>query len=156
MRSSSFYVNCDAFSAAADASRRGVDTFLDDETLKTRLKALHQLDNAPDEALIRDTKNNEFPSRAAQVIAEAPFQLLKMASVDHAAKWCAEDPQCTGLCYNADTGWVHVYHGQMQRGYTKLKDGTKGSVCLALNGFGPPGTGMREEMRPCFQSLEAL
>lgn len=32
MRSSSFYVNCDAFSAAADASRRGVDTFLDDET----------------------------------------------------------------------------------------------------------------------------
>ena len=27
-------------------------------------------------------------------------------------------------------------------------------VCLALKGFGPPGNGMRDEMRPCFQSLE--
>lgn len=36
----------------------------------------------------------------------------------------------------------------------KLLEVSDSQVCLALKGFGPPGNGMREEMRPCFQSVE--
>lgn len=134
---SSFYVDCDGFSVAADAPHRGIEMFLESEQLKSRLQVLHQLDNRSDE-----------------VIAETPFQLLKMIDIDHAAKWCAEDPRCTGLCFNEETGWARFYHTALQKGFAKLDDGTNASVCLALKGFGPPGTGMKREMRPCFRSLE--
>ena len=110
---------------------------LEDQMLKSRLQVLHQVDNLSNE-----------------VFAESPFQQIKMVDLDHAAKWCAEDPQCTGLCFNEETGWARMYHGPLQKGFVKLDDGTKSSVCLTLKGFGPPGTGMKGAMRPCFRSLE--
>ncbi|CAJ1452449.1 unnamed protein product [Effrenium voratum] len=134
-----FYVNCDAYSTAADAPKRGIQLFLEDEGLKTRLRVMRQLDNTPD-----------------AILDEQPNQTLKMVDIDHAAKYCAEDPQCTGLCFSSEEGWTHYYHTELRNGYKKDASGTKGWECLSLKGFGPPGTGLREEMRPCFKALEEV
>mmetsp|Transcript_40560 Transcript_40560/g.94176 ORF Transcript_40560/g.94176 Transcript_40560/m.94176 type:complete len:203 (+) Transcript_40560:126-734(+) len=104
---------------------------------KTRLSLLRQLDNPPD-----------------KVAAAKPYQSLRIVDLNHAAKWCADDPKCTGVCFSSETGWARFYHSPIQQ-YTR-GDGTQGWVCLSLKGIGPPGTGMRSQMRPCFRSLEEI
>ncbi|CAE7334267.1 unnamed protein product [Symbiodinium microadriaticum] len=133
---SSFYVDCDAFNTSATAPRRGTEMFLEEEGQRIRLSLLRELDNSPD-----------------KVGAGEPYQWLRMVDIDHAARWCANDPQCTGVCFSSETGWARYYHHQIQQ-YEVDTSGTKGWVCLSLKGIGPMGTGMKSEMRPCFHGLE--